>query len=697
MNEAKPRTPPVAPRQSLVRERHGERIEDSYAWLKDDNWQEVMREPDTLDGEIDRYLRAENDYTKACLANTEKLQEVLFSEFKGRIKEDDASVPVRDGCFEYFDRYKLGGQHPIFCRRPLDTDARESVLLDGDLEARGHAYFDVADAEHSPDHRLFAYSVDLNGSEFYTILIKDLDGGALLEERLENAQGGFVWANDSSTLFYTVLDDNHRPSRVFKHLIGTDSSSDELVYEEPDPGIFVSVDSTESRRFILIDAHDHETSEVHLIDTEDPTSEPRLVAAREKGVEYSVSHLSGELLILTNAQGAEDFKIVRAPIETPQREHWVDWVAHAAGVLIVAFQVFHKFMARLERQDGLPRIVVTDFATGAEHEIAFDEDAYSLGLEHLYEFESEQLRYAYSSPTTPRRIYDYRMVTRERVLRKEQVVPSGHDPDDYVCRRVFATSHDGERVPVTLLHHKSTTLGGETPLLLYGYGAYGLSLPASFGTTRLSLVDRGFVYAIAHVRGGMERGYRWYREGRGLQKKNTFLDFIAAAEYLVEQGYTRADRLACHGESAGGMLVGAVLNMRPDLFRAAVAQVPFVDVLNTMCDDSLPLTPPEWPEWGNPIESEEAYRYIRSYSPYENVAAKQHPHLLVTAGLTDPRVTYWEPAKWVAVLRQCKTDDRLLLLKTNMEAGHAGAAGRFDRLKEIALVYAFLLLVFDML
>lgn len=697
MNKSTRQTPPLAPRRARSRKHHGERVEDSYAWLKDDNWREVMRDPDTLDSEIEHYLRAENDYTKACLASTETLQEQLFAEFRGRIKEDDASVPARDGTFEYFYHYKIGGQHPIFCRRGLEADAEEFVLLDGDLEARGHVYFDVAEAEHSPDHRLFAYSVDLNGSEIYTILIRDLDSGHLLDERIENAQGGFVWTNDSATLFYSVLDDNHRPSRVFKHRVGTDSRSDELVYEEPDPGFFVSVDSTESRRFILIDAHDHETSEVRLVDATNPAGEPRLVAAREKGVEYSVSHHAEELLILTNSQGAEDFKIVKAPIATPQRDHWVDWVAHEAGVLILAFQVFETCIARLERFDGLPRIVVTTLATGEEHEIGFDEDAYSLGLEHIYEFKTEQLRYSYSSPTTPQRIYDYHMVTRERVLRKEQVVPSGHDPGDYVCRRVFATSHDGERIPISLLHRKSATLDGSTPLLLYGYGAYGLSLPASFSTTRLSLVDRGFICAIAHVRGGMECGYRWYREGKGLHKMNSFLDFIAAAEYLVDEGYTSAGRLACHGVSAGGMLVGTVVNMRPELFHAAVAEVPFVDVLSTMCDDSLPLTAPEWPEWGNPIKSEEAYRYIRSYSPYDNVAAKEYPHLLVTAGLTDPRVTYWEPAKWVAMLRRCKTDHHLLLLKTNMEAGHAGAAGRFDRLKENALVYAFLLLVFDML
>ena len=691
--------PPVAKLNPVVHERHGDRIEDPYAWMKDPRWQEVMRDPEILDPEIRAYLEAENAFTKETLAATEALQETLFTEIKARIKEDDSSVPDPDGPYAYYRRFETGGQHPVFCRRATeDANAPEQVLLHGDKEAEGHAYFSVAACRHSPDHRLLAYAVDLNGSEIYTIRIKDLQTGDLKPEEIPNAHGSLVWANDNATLFYTMLDENHRPARVYRHTVGTPPEEDVLVYEESDPGFFVGIGRTRSGRFLIIDAHDHETSEVRLIDADYPEASPRLVEERTTELQYSVDHASGSggerLIIHTNADDAEDFKLVEAPVDAPGRKNWRDLVAHREGRLIVDVDVFQDFMVRLEREDGLPRIVVMP-ADGGEHEIAFDEAAYSLGLLGGYEFATSRLRFVYSSMTTPEQTFDYDMATGDRALRKEQEVPSGHSPEDYVTGRTFATGHDGERVPISLLYRKDTPLDGSAPVLLYGYGSYGHAIPASFGTTRLSLVDRGFIYAIAHIRGGMERGYRWYRTGKRLQKMNTFLDFIAAGEHLVEEGYASAGRIAGHGGSAGGMLMGAVANLRPDLFKAIVAEVPFVDVLNTMCDDSLPLTPPEWPEWGNPIEDEEAYRYIRSYSPYDNVAAKDYPHILATAGLTDPRVTYWEPAKWIAKLRTAKTDDNMLLLRTNMEAGHGGAAGRFDRLKETAMVYAFLLLVFD--
>jgi len=676
-------------------ERHGERLEDPYAWLRDDNWQRVMRDPDSLRADIRAHLEAENAYTRAVLAPTETLQRELFEELRARIKEDDASVPEPDGPYAYYVHYEPGGQHPVFCRRARGAEHAEEVLLHGDREAEGHAYYDVAACEHSPNHRLIAYAVDTNGSEFYTIHMREAATGRALEDQLPNAHGGFVWSNDAAHLFYTVLDDHHRPSKVMRHRLGTPAELDRTVYAEPDPGFFVGIARTESRRYIVIDAHDHETSEIRLVDADAPDREPRLVAPRERKVEYDVSHHGERLLILTNADDAEDFKLVQAPVSAPGRAHWRDLVPHRAGTLVVGFAVFRDHLVRLERVDGLPRIVVTAFADGTEHAIAFEEEAYSLGLEPGYEFDAATLRFTYSSLTTPQRTFDYDMARRTRVLRKEQEVPSGHDPADYVTRRLLATSHDGEPVPVSLLYRRDTPLDGSAPLLLYGYGAYGMATPAAFGTNRLSLVERGFVYAIAHVRGGTERGYRWYREGKALAKKNTFLDFIAAAEHLAARGYGRAGHIACYGASAGGMLVGAVLDMRPDLFRAAVAEVPFVDVLNTMCDASLPLTPPEWPEWGNPLEDPQAYRYIRSYSPYENVGARSYPHILATAGLTDPRVTYWEPAKWVAKLRALKTDEHLLALKTNMDAGHRGAAGRFEHLEEVALMYAFLLLVFE--
>ena len=688
-------SPPIAPcRPTTLPSLHGRLRTDDYAWLRDERWQQVMHDPAVLHPHVREYLEAENAYKDAVLAPAQTLRATLFDEFRGRIKEDDASVPARDGAWAYYHRYREGGQHPIVCRRPVGG-AGEEILLDGDAEADGKSYYRIGDSGHSFDHRRFGWTVDENGSEYYTLRVRDLRTGQLLDDAVERCSGAFEWAADHQTLFYTVLDDNHRPCKVLRHRLGTDVADDALVYEEPDAGFFLNVAVTESRRFLVIDAHDHVTSEVRLIDAQHPDSAPVLVAERDPMTEYDVSHHGDRLIILTNADCAEDFKIIEAPVASPGRAHWTDLVPHRPGVLIAGFTVYARWLVRLERENALPRIVVRELATGAEHAIAFEEEAYSLGLAGGYEFDTDTLRFTYSSMTTPEHVYDYDMRTRERVVRKVQEVPSGHDPADYVTRRIMAASHDGELVPVSVLHRKDTAIDGSAPMLLYGYGSYGISIPASFSTTRLSLADRGFVYAIAHVRGGTERGYAWYANGKLEKKTNTFRDFIAAAHALVEHRYTRPGRIAIHGGSAGGLLVGACANMAPELFHAVVAEVPFVDVLNTICDDTLPLTPPEWPEWGNPIESEAAYERIAAYSPYDNVEAKDYPHIIATAGLTDPRVTYWEPAKWVAKLRATKTDQRLLVLHTNMEAGHGGAAGRFDRLKETALVYAFVLHVFD--
>ena len=689
--------PPKADRRSVTIEHHGERIEDPYAWLRADNWQEVMRSPDKLPADIRRYLEAENDYAKANLASTEALQTLLFEEMKARIKEDDSSVPAPDGAYAYYRRYAIGGQHPIFCRFRNDDAAKaEEILLHGDEEAKGLSYLNIAACDHSPDHTLLAYAVDLNGSEFFTIRIRDLATGETLPDTITSASGGFAWAADSRTLFYSVLDDNHRPIGVRRHVVGSDAAADPMVYKEADPGFFVGVGKTRSGRFIVIDAHDHETSEVHVIDADHPDAEPRCIAPRETKVEYDLEHHGDRFIILTNADGAEDFKLVETPVDAPGRTNWRDIVPHRPGRLIVGFDVFQDYLVRLERAEALPHIIVTRFADGGTYEISFKEEAYSLGLSGGYEYATDTLRFVYSSMTTPEQTYDYDMATGSRVLRKEQEVPSGHDPADYVTRRIFATSHDGKSIPISLLYRKTTPLDGSAPVLLYGYGSYGITIPAAFATTRLSLVDRGFIYAVAHIRGGMAGGYNWYVDGKMERKKNTFLDYISAAEKLTTDGYAKPGNFAAHGGSAGGMLVGAVANMRHDLFKAVVADVPFVDVLNTMLDATLPLTPPEWAEWGNPIKDADAFRYIHSYSPYDNVEAKGYPNILVTAGLTDPRVTYWEPAKWVAKLRALKTDGNLLLLKTNMDAGHHGAAGRFDRLKEVALAYAFLLHVFGL-
>ena len=690
-----PIKPPLAPRRPETITIHGETRTDDYAWLKDPDWQAVMKEPDRLDADIRVYLEAENAHTEAVMAETAALRSKLFKEMKARIKEDDWSVPAPDGEWEYYLRYETGGQHPVYCRRE-GTRGDEQILLHGDLEAEGKSFFRVAGCHHSTDHRLLAYALDLNGSERYAIHLRDLETGETLAEDIADARGDLVWANDGKTLFYTVIDDNHRPHRVMRHVVGGDPANDVVVYDEADAGFFLSIGKTESGRFIEVMARDHTTSEVHLIDADAPETPPRVVAPRERDVEYEISHHGDRLFILTNADGAEDFKIAEAPIEAPGRSNWRDWTPHEAGRLIRSILVYADHLVRLERIEGLPRIVVTDLNSGEAHDIAFDEEAYELGIVAGYEFDTTTLRFTYSSMTTPQRTYDYDMALRGRSLRKEQEVPSGHDPADYVTRRLATKSHDGAMVPVSVLARRDTPLDGSAPLLLYGYGSYGSSMPASFVTNRLSLVDRGFVYAIAHIRGGTEKGYGWYLDGKLEKKRNTFLDFIAAAEQLAAEGFTRPGNIAAHGGSAGGMLVGAVANMRPELFRAIIGEVPFVDVLNTMCDASLPLTPPEWPEWGNPIEDRAAYDTILAYSPYDNVAARDYPAIIVTAGLTDPRVTYWEPAKWVAKLRALKTDDNALLLRTNMEAGHARAAGRFDRLEEVALTYAFLMKVFGL-
>ena len=683
--------PPKAEKRPTTTTWHGHHKTDNYAWLRDDDWQKVMRDPNALDSDICAYLAAENDFTAAVMDPLSDEVEDLFAEMKGRVKQDDSSVPLPDGNWSYYRRFREGGQQPVFCRRPRDG-GDEQILLDGDEAAKDTSYFKLGAFDHSPDHGLAAYALDQNGSEIFTIRFRNLDSRDDMPEVIGNSNGRLAWSADGQTILYTVLDDNHRPHAVRLHRVGTDPKDDPWVYKEQDPGFFVGVSTTVSRRFIVISAHDHQTSEAYLIPADTPDSAPYLVAPRIVGTEYDLSDQDERFLIRTNADKAEDFKIMTTPLDAPEPENWTELVAHEEGRLILSVDTFKDYWVRMECVDALPRIVITG-PDGAEHAIAFAEEAYALALGGSHEYDTTMVRFTYSSMTTPERVYDYDMERRQRELRKEQQVPSGHDPDDYVTRRLHLPASDGELVPVSVLHRKDTPLDGSAPVLLYGYGAYGISIPASFGTPRLSLVDRGFIYAIAHIRGGMEKGYRWYRGGRMENKKETFTDFIAVADGLIYEGMAGAGRIVAHGGSAGGMLMGAVTNLRPELFGAVLADVPFVDVLNTMLDDTLPLTPPEWLEWGNPTVFPEAYEYIRAYSPYDNVAAKDYPNIFVTAGLTDPRVTYWEPAKWVAKLRELKTDNNTICLKTNMGAGHGGASGRFDRLKETAELYAFVLSV----
>ncbi len=681
--------PPKADQRPRVEIWHGHEKRDDYHWLKAENWQEVMHDPAKLPHDIRRVLEGENAYHEAVMADTTALQQTLFAEMKGRIKEDDSSVPAPDGPYAYYSSFVTGGQHPRYQRSHRDMTGPEELLLDGNELSKGREYFRFGGISMSPDHKLAAWSFDGNGSEFYELRVRDTATGVDCDDVLQNTAGGATWTADGKSYFYTLQDDNHRPLKTFRHILGTPQSADRLVYEEKDTGMFTGVGKTNSEAFIIIDIHDHDTSEIWAVPADKPEDAPKLIAMRVAGIEYDLEHWGDRFIIKTNINDAEDYKIVTAPVSDPRPENWTDLIPHRPGCFLVGFIVLKNWLVRMERENALPRIVVRDMATGEEHAIAFDEEAYSLGFGEMREYDTNILRFSYSSMTTPAQVFDYNMRDRSRVLRKMQEVPSGHEPSHYVTRRIQAVAHDGELIPVTLLYRKTTPLDGTSPVWLYGYGSYGISIPAGFNTSILSLADRGFIYAIAHIRGGQEKGRRWYKTGKMEHKTNTFRDFISVAQHLIAAGFTTEGNIVAQGGSAGGMLMGAVANMAPELFRGIVAEVPFVDVLTTMLDDTLPLTPPEWPEWGNPIASKQAYESIASYSPYDRIEAKAYPNILAVGGLTDPRVTYWEPAKWVARLRELKTDDNLLLLKTNMGAGHGGASGRFDRLKEVAFVYAF--------
>ncbi|MET0182306.1 MAG: S9 family peptidase [Caulobacterales bacterium] len=679
--------PPAAEIRPVRIEQLGRVRVDPYQWLKDDNWQQVMRDPDVLRADIRAHLDAENAYMRAVMAPTDALQEQIFQEMKGRIKEDDATVPQGDGVWEYYSRYETGAQHPRYVRRPRGGGA-EQLLLDVDAQARGKDFYEIGASAHSPDHALYAYSVDEQGSEYYEVRVRDLATGQDLPGPAVSTTGDLLFSPDSRYLFWIFRDDNGRPRRIFRRPSRGTAADDVLVYEEENEGFFINIGVTESREYILISCADHETSETRLIPARTPTAAPVVFQARQTGVLYDATHWDGRWIIRTNADGAVDFKLMTAPEGRTAKTHWRDFIPYQAGRFIVGVGAFENHLVRLERVDALPRIIIRA-RDGEEHAIEQAEEAYTLDLEGGFEFDTAVMRFVYTSPTTPRQTYDYDMTARTRTLRKTQEIPSGHDASLYECRRFSAPASDGAQVPITVLVKKGTPLDGSAPMMLYGYGSYGIPMDASFSIRTLSLVNRGWVYAIAHVRGGSERGFGWFLDGRKYKKKNTFSDFIVCAEELVRRNYSRTGNIVAYGGSAGGMLMGAIANMRPDLWAGVIGAVPFIDVLNTMSDTSLPLTPPEWPEWGNPIEDAEAYDYIASYSPYDNIDAKPYPAMLATGGLSDPRVTYWEPAKWIARLRANTTSGRPCLLKINMEAGHGGASGRFDFLKEIAMDYAF--------
>ena len=680
--------PPRAAKLPRSQSAHGERWMDDYAWIRADNWRDVLRDPANLPAPVRDLLEAENAYAESVLAPTRGLQRELVREMRARMKEDDSEPPQNDGPWAYYTRFRHGGQHRIFCRRPRDG-GKEEVLVDGDARADGKAFYQLLGARHSPDHAKIAWSADEKGSELHTIHLRALAAAADLADLIENCTGELVWTRDSRAFLYVGLDAEHRPCKVVLHRLGDDPVNDATIFEESDPAWFISISSTRLGRRAIIAIHGHDASEAHLVDLDSPCAAPRVVEPRRAGLRYAVMDHGDELFIRANHGGAFDFQIARAPCDAPGMAHWTPFVAHQPGRLIEAAALFKHYLARLEREENLPRIVIRDLDSGEEHGIEFAAEAYSLGFEGMLEFDTPMLRFAFSSMTTPRETYDYDMAQRVRLLRKRQMAPKDYDPAAYVARRVFAEAPDGERVPISLMHRADARIDSTAPLLLYGYGAYGHAMDAGFSTNRLSLVDRGFVFAIAHVRGGTEKGWLWYENGKLAHKDNTFSDFIAATRHLVEAGFAAPGRVVAQGGSAGGMLMGVIANRAPELYAGIVADVPFVDVLNTMLDASLPLTPPEWLEWGNPILDLQAFAAIKAYSPYDNVRAQAYPAILALAGLTDPRVTYWEPAKWVARLRAMMTGGGPILLRTNMGAGHGGASGRFDKLDDVARAYAF--------
>ncbi len=685
---------PVAARVDHEITQVGRTRNDPYAWLKDDNWQEVMREPSLLKPEIRGYLEAENAYTKARLEDpTTTLRDELFNEMRGRIKEDDSSLPSIHGGWAYYTRFREGGEYAIYARKPAAdafTDGgEETILLDGDAMGKDQDYFAFGDIEASPDHKSLAYGTDYKGSEYYEIRVKNIETGEDTGVLIENGYGDFEWSATGKAIFWVFRDSNGRPAAVYQRDLA--SGEDTLVYEEQDPGFFVGLSTSESEEVIFIGAGNHTTSESYWFPADELNPTLRPISPRETDHQYAVTHWDGEFYISTNADGAVDFKLMKAPMSSTTRAGWEEVLPHRPGTLLLGAVAQKDYLSIMEREGGLPRIVIHKRGMADSHTISFDEAAFDLGLDGGYEYHVPVLRFDYASPSTPDQVYDYNLDTRERVLRKTREIPSGHDPANYVVERIMAPSWDGVEVPVTLLRHKDTPEDGTAPVLLYGYGSYGITIPADFRTGRLSLVDRGFIYAIVNPRGEMAKGYQWYLDGKLDKKTNTFKDFVAAGNYLVEKGYTKRGQLVGHGGSAGGLLMGAAVNMDPELFAGIIAAVPFVDVLNTMSDESLPLTPPEWPEWGNPLTDEAAYDTILAYSPYDQVTALNYPPMLITGGVTDPRVTYWEPAKWAAKLRHEAPRAGPYFLRINMDAGHGGASGRFEGLKETATEYAFAL------
>jgi oligopeptidase B len=675
--------PPIAEQKAYETGMHGDLRNDEYYWMGD-----FFRTGPDSDLVVN-HLNAENEYTETMMAGTNKFQSDLFSEMKSRIKETDESVPVFSNGYYYYTRSEEGQQYFKYCRKKGSLSADEEMLLDVDKMAEGHPYYSVSGFNISPDNRLLAYGVDTVSRRQYTIHIKDLETGELLADSIFPTSGGSEWGNDNQTLFYTATNPKTLLSeKIKRHTLGTDEKLDVVVYTEKDNSNYIGVGKTKSEQFIVIASSATMSSEYRILNADTPEGDFTIFQPRMKDVLYDIEHQNDKFLIVTN-KDALNFRLMETPLDKTGVENWKEVIANREDVLLEGIDVFADFLVVTERKNGLLQLRIRNNGSGEEHYVDFGEPAYAAYTGSNPEFNTTSLRYIYTSLTTPNSVYDYDMNTKSKELKKRQEVVGGYEPADYVTERLYATSHDGQQIPISLVYKAGFEKNGESPLLLYAYGSYGNSMDAGFSSNRLSLLNRGFVFAIAHVRGGQEMGRQWYEDGKLFKKKNTFDDFIACGEYLIAQNYTSKAHLYAEGGSAGGLLMGAIANVRPDLWNGIIADVPFVDVVTTMLDESIPLTTNEFDEWGNPKEKE-FYDYMKSYSPYDNVQAKEYPNMLVTTGLHDSQVQYFEPAKWVARLRTHKTDNNLLLLKTNMEAGHGGASGRFEYLKEIALQYAFL-------
>ncbi|MDT0552817.1 S9 family peptidase [Urechidicola vernalis] len=692
-NEAQPsKTYPKGPTAKKIPETlsiHNDDRIDNYFWMRLSDKQKNAETPDDQTQDVLDYLNAENDYLKETTSHTEGLQKSLYEEMIGRIKKDDQSVPVTENGYSYYSRFEKGADYRLYCRKKTGTD-KEEIMLNGPELAKGYAYYGFSGRSVSPNNKLLAYGIDTVSRRRYTIYFKDLTTGELLKDKLENTTGGATWANDNKTVFYTTKDPQTlRSNKIWRHVLGSDQSEDVLVFEEKDDTFSTGIYKSKSKQYLFIWSSQTLSTEMQFLNANTPNKSFKVIQPREENLEYDVEHFGNEFYIKTNLN-AKNFKIVKAPISKTTKDNWTDVIPHSEDTFINGFDVFKDFLVISERNNGLLKIKIRKWS-GQPYDLPFNDPTYSAYTTSNLDFDTATLRYYYTSLTTPGSTFEFDMNTKEQVLLKQnEVLDANFKPGNYTSKRLFATAKDGTKVPISLVYNINTTLDGNNPLLLYSYGSYGSSSDASFNSSRLSLLDRGFIYAIAHIRGGQEMGRDWYEDGKLLNKINTFSDFIDCGEYLIKEGYTNSDHLYAYGGSAGGLLMGAILNMQPELWNGVIAAVPFVDVVSTMLDETIPLTTFEFDEWGNP-KNKAYYDYMKSYSPYDNVEAKDYPNILVTTGYWDSQVQYWEPAKWTAKLRELKTDDNLLIMDCNMETGHGGASGRFERYKRTALTYAFML------